>query len=105
MAPALEERLLQRVQLAVRREAFDGANRLCRRPCRRACVQERIGLPSISTVQAPQRPSPQPYLQPVRSRSSRRTLSRLSLRIDVNDALAAVDMQFFHVWHGRYPRR
>src|SRR3954447_15820308 len=40
-------------------------------------LQERVALPSTRTVQAPQRPSPQPYLQPVRSRSSRRTLSRV----------------------------
>ena len=39
--------------------------------------QERTGWPSTSTVQAPQRPSPQPYLAPVRSRSSRRTLSKV----------------------------
>src|SRR5438874_2132957 len=40
-------------------------------------VQDRVALPSIVTVQAPQRPSPQPYLLPLRSRSSRKTLSRL----------------------------
>jgi hypothetical protein len=39
-------------------------------------TQERRGVPSISTVHAPQRPSPQPYLAPVSSRSSRRTLGR-----------------------------
>src|SRR5437762_1127222 len=42
-----------------------------------AVTQERVALPSIKTVHAPHRPSPQPYLLPVRSRSSRRTLSRL----------------------------
>src|SRR5262245_10771963 len=35
------------------------------------------GVPSISTVHAPHFPSPQPYLLPVSSRSSRRTLSKL----------------------------
>src|SRR5438876_11182726 len=40
-------------------------------------MQERVARPAISTVQAPHWPSPHPYLQPVRSRSSRRTLSRL----------------------------
>src|SRR5262249_43501491 len=40
-------------------------------------TQERVALPSMTTVHAPQRPSPQPYLLPVRSKSSRRTLSRL----------------------------
>src|SRR5579871_2337843 len=40
-------------------------------------VQDRVGLPSILTVQAPHRPSPQPYLLPHRSRSSRKTLRRL----------------------------
>src|SRR5947207_5409950 len=40
-------------------------------------THERTALPSIRTVQAPQRPSPQPYLLPVRSRSSRKTPSRL----------------------------
>src|SRR5262249_59458196 len=40
-------------------------------------VQERTGLPSTSTVHAPHLASPQPYLLPVRSSSSRRTPSRL----------------------------
>src|SRR5215469_16666898 len=40
-------------------------------------MHERCAFPSINTVQAPHCPSPQPYLLPVRSRSSRRTLSRL----------------------------
>src|SRR5579871_4425270 len=39
--------------------------------------QEWAGIPSIRTVHAPHCPSPQPYLAPVRSRSSRRTLSRV----------------------------
>src|SRR3954471_4134551 len=42
-------------------------------------IQERVALPSITTVQAPHSPSPQPYLQPASSKSSRRTLSRLRL--------------------------
>ena len=37
-------------------------------------MHERVGTPSISTVHAAHCPSPQPYLVPVRSRSSRRTL-------------------------------
>src|SRR5438105_2140853 len=37
--------------------------------------QERVGTPSTNTVQAPHWPSPQPYLAPVKSRSSRNTLS------------------------------
>src|SRR5258708_2320413 len=40
-------------------------------------TQERVALPSITTVQAPQRPSPQQYLLPVRSKSSLKTLRRL----------------------------
>src|SRR5262245_24303036 len=36
-------------------------------------LQERRGCPSIWTVQAPQRPMPQPNLVPVRPRVSRRT--------------------------------
>src|SRR5947209_16114394 len=40
-------------------------------------MQERVGLPSIRTVQAPHCPSPQPYLAPIKSNSSRRTLRRL----------------------------
>src|SRR5262252_1135358 len=40
-------------------------------------MQDRVGFPSINTVQAPHWPSPQPYLLPVKSRSSRKTLSRL----------------------------
>src|SRR5215475_4516192 len=42
-------------------------------------THERVGCPSISTVQAPHWPSPHPYLLPVRSRSSRRTERRLRL--------------------------
>src|SRR5437868_8436060 len=42
------------------------------------CVMHDLaGTPPISTVQAPHCPSPQPYLLPVRSRSSRKTLSKL----------------------------
>src|SRR5579864_6129717 len=40
-------------------------------------MQDRTAWPSSSTVHAPHCPSPQPYLAPVRSRSSRSTLSRL----------------------------
>src|SRR3954465_6661485 len=39
-------------------------------------IQEREGIPLISTVQAPQTPSPQPYLLPVNSSSSRKTVNR-----------------------------
>src|ERR1041385_6828719 len=39
-----------------------------------AVKHERVGTPSSRTVQAPHCPSPQPYLDPVRSRSSRSTL-------------------------------
>src|SRR5260370_14959137 len=45
-------------------------------------VQDLVALPSIVTVQAPHRPSPQPYLLPLRSRSSRRTLRRLRVLRD-----------------------
>jgi hypothetical protein len=38
-------------------------------------TQERMGVPSRCTVQAPQRAIPQPYLMPVRRRSSRITQS------------------------------
>lgn len=38
--------------------------------------QERIGVPSRCTVQAPQKPPPQPNLVPVRYRRSRRTQSK-----------------------------
>src|SRR6266566_4113745 len=41
-------------------------------------LHERTGEPSISTVQAPHWPSPQPYLVPVSSSFSRNTLSRVS---------------------------
>src|SRR5713226_7874547 len=40
-------------------------------------LHERTGEPSISTVQAPHWPSPQPYLVPVSSSFSRNTLSRV----------------------------
>src|SRR5690606_20726662 len=38
-------------------------------------IHERIAAPSASTVQAPQTPSPHPYLVPVRPNSSRNTSS------------------------------
>src|ERR1700683_400493 len=42
------------------------------------CVrQERLATPSMRTVHAPHWPSPQPYLVPVRSSWSRRTLSKV----------------------------
>src|SRR5262249_42372894 len=40
--------------------------------------QDLTGWPSTSTVHAPHCPSPQPYLVPVRSSLSRRTVSRVS---------------------------
>src|SRR5262245_43977567 len=43
-----------------------------------AARQERFGTPSISTVQAPQAPTPQPYLVPVNARRSRSTSSNVS---------------------------
>jgi hypothetical protein len=43
-----------------------------------AVRQDRTARPSSSTVQAPHRPSPQPYLAPVSRRRSRSTASRLS---------------------------
>src|SRR5947199_117624 len=46
------------------------ANRLAAR------VQERMGWPSTCTVQAPQRPAPQPNFVPVRPSVSRKTQSR-----------------------------
>ena len=36
-------------------------------------MQDRVGTPSIRTVQAPHWPSPQPYLLPVNPKSSRST--------------------------------
>ena len=39
----------------------------------RGVRQERVGMPATRTMQAPHCPSPQPYLVPVRSSSSRRT--------------------------------
>lgn len=39
-------------------------------------TQERVRWPSIKTMQAPHRPSPQPYLELVKWRSSLRTSSR-----------------------------
>src|SRR4029079_19470662 len=38
-------------------------------------VHERTAAPATSTVQAPQRPAPHPYLEPVSRRSSRSTHS------------------------------
>src|ERR1051325_9945034 len=50
-----------------------------RRPAtdRIGVTQDRTATPSSSTVQAPHCPSPHPYLLPVRSKSSRSTLSKL----------------------------
>ena len=62
-------------------------------------MHERAGSPSISTVQAPQRPSPQPYLAPVRPRSSRSTPSSVPLAIGVDADRLAVDPQFLDVGH------
>src|SRR6266571_6468863 len=42
-------------------------------------MHERVATPSISTVHAPHWPSPQPYLLPVKSRSLRKTDSRLTV--------------------------
>src|ERR1017187_9240216 len=42
-------------------------------------MHDRWGNPSISTVQAPHWPSPQPYLLPTRSSPSRNTQSKLTL--------------------------
>src|SRR5579859_7881742 len=44
--------------------------------CETGVEQERIGLPSACTVQAPQRPAPHPNFVPVSSSVSRRTQSR-----------------------------
>jgi hypothetical protein len=41
--------------------------------CDTAVWQERVALPSMCTVQAPQRPAPQPNLVPVRLKWSRTT--------------------------------
>src|SRR5574337_1313027 len=46
------------------------------RAAERGVLQARTGAPSSSTVQAPQRAMPQPYLVPVRCRWSRRTQRR-----------------------------
>src|SRR5262249_37153751 len=40
-------------------------------------THDRVGAPSISTVQAAHWPSPHPYFVPVRSKSSRSTLRRV----------------------------
>src|ERR1043166_218815 len=90
-----EKRLLQRMHAAIFLEAFDGGDVAARgcggrhpagahgsaRPCmgvmwRTADAaagirQERTATPSMMTVHAPHCPSPQPYLAPVRSSSSR----------------------------------
>ena len=41
-------------------------------------MQDLVTLPFMMTLQAPQWPSPQPILQPVSSRCSRRTFARVS---------------------------
>src|SRR6266436_10358170 len=53
---------------------------ICLPAARPTCVvHERMGCASSNTVHAPHWPSPQPYLLPVRLRSLRSTLSRLTV--------------------------
>src|ERR1041385_2217993 len=58
-------------------------------------VQDLCGLPSISTVQAPHWPSPQPYFVPVRSRCSRRTVNRVVLGL----ASSECERPFMKSWN------
>ena len=90
----LHERLLDRVQPSVAREALDGDDLLAGHVRRRGVAQDRTASLLTSTVQAPHRAWPHPNLVPVRPRSSRRTqssirvsstVSRVALPLSVND--------------------
>src|SRR5208282_4236893 len=69
-------------------------------------MQERRGAPPSRTVQAPHWPSPHPYLLPVRSSSSRKTLSRLAPASTSTENFAplmssCVTLGMIHPPHGR----
>ena len=66
--------LLQRMA-AVGRQPFDGGDGFAFDQRTPGVAQERIGLPSMCTVQAPHDAMPQPNLVPVSLRCSRRTQS------------------------------
>ena len=98
-----EEGFLKCVQLVADREAFDGADLLARRGFDAGAARADRGWPSIRTVQAPQRPSPQPYFAPVRPRSSRSTLSSVRSGVGVDRPRRAVDVKFLDSRHEVIP--
>ena len=73
--PCVDERLLQRVQLASPAPGLRSSARRRRRACAAGTRHELTGTPSISTVHAPHSPSPQPSFVPVSAQSSRSTSS------------------------------
>ena len=66
------EAALDRRELPVRAERFDGVDAFALNGCRPSVRQESVGLSSINTVQAPHSPPSQPVFVPVRPTFSRR---------------------------------
>ena len=79
-------------------EAFDGPHRACP-TAETGVTQDRVGVPSRWTVQAPQSACPQPNLVPVSPMMSRSTQSRGICGRDVDVVDGAVDGKA----HARYP--
>jgi len=71
----IDERLLDGVELAGLRQAFDGGDVLAWTSASED-RQERTDFPPTTTVQEPQSPTPQPYFVPVSPRSVRRAQRR-----------------------------
>ena len=57
-------------------------------------TQERIGVPSRCTVQAPHWAMPQPNLVPVMPRTSRSTHSKRHVAVDIDLMIGAIDFDF-----------
>ena len=60
--------------------------------------QERVGWPSICTVQAPHWPMPQPNLVPVMPSTSRKTQSKRNVAINIHNSILAIDFDSICHW-------
>ena len=63
-------------------------------------TQDRTRRPSRITVQAPHCPSPQPYLAPVSAEVVAQDAQQAAVRVGVEVAALAVDLEAGHVRHG-----
>ena len=72
-----------------------------RRPTR--VLHERTGWPSISTVQAPHRPSPQPYFAAGQAEVVAQDAEQRALGVGVDGPRRAVDVQFLDSRHEAFP--